>query len=81
MSGRVAVIAVHGVGSPPRDETGRAVAELLMQHAPRGAAYEWNDERRLTIPTAPVNAGHVPEVRSSRSERFLRQSTRAESFP
>ena len=76
MSGRVAVIAVHGVGSPPRDETGRAIAELLMQHAPRGTEYEWNDERRLTVPTAPVNAGHLPEVRSSRSERFLRAFTR-----
>lgn len=76
MSGRVAVIAVHGVGSPPRDETARAVSELLMQHAPDGASYEWKEERRLTIATAPVSAGHLPELRASRSQQILRAFTR-----
>src|SRR5690348_6841472 len=46
-----------------------------MQRAPTGVRYEWNDERRLTIPTAPVSAGHVPTIRSSKSEQMLRAVT------
>jgi hypothetical protein len=46
-----------------------------MQRAPAGVRYEWNEERRLTIPTAPVNAGHVPAIRSSKSEQILRRVT------
>jgi len=74
MAGRVAVIAVHGVGSPPRDETARAVAELLMHHAPADVRYEWNEERRLTIETSPVSAGPARE-RGSLSQQFLRAFT------
>jgi hypothetical protein len=74
MAGRVAVIAVHGVGSPPRDETARAVAELLMQHAPADVRYEWNEERRITIETSPISAGPARE-RGSLSQQFLRAFT------
>jgi hypothetical protein len=58
---RIAVIAVHGVGSPPQFETARGVADLLTQHGSRDAApgtpattYDGFLERFVTIPTAPV---------------------------
>jgi hypothetical protein len=60
---RIAVIAVHGVGSPPQFETARGVAELLTQHGSREAtrgnaatSYDGFIERFLTIPTEPVVA-------------------------
>jgi len=58
---RVAVIAVHGVGSPPPDATAKAVAELLMQRPPDGVEYSWADERRVTIPTDKVDTGEREE--------------------
>ena len=74
MAGRVAVIAVHGVGSPPRDETARGVAELLMQHPPADVRYEWKEERRITIETAPISVGPARE-RGTLSQQFLRAFT------
>ncbi len=59
---RTAIIAVHGVGSPPAFETARNVADLLVQYgaAARGdaddgaVAYTGFTEQHVTIPTAPV---------------------------
>lgn len=60
MAERVAVVAVHGVGSPPRDSTARALTALLLQHAPEGVSYEWFTERAQSIGTAPVDGGDAP---------------------
>lgn len=54
---RVAVIAIHGVGSPPPDETARDVAELLVRSAPNGARYASFHERHLLVPTARLDVG------------------------
>src|SRR5690348_9204153 len=57
---RVAIIAVHGVGSPPQYETARSVAELLLQHAGTdgtanpAVTYTEFSERLLNVPTSPV---------------------------
>ncbi|HEV7994549.1 MAG TPA: hypothetical protein VGP25_22200 [Gemmatimonadaceae bacterium] len=62
---RVAVIAVHGVGSPPAGQTARSVTELLMQGANSAPRYHWFEERTLIIPTAPLDAGpHVKDTSS-----------------
>src|SRR5215213_1168343 len=53
---RVAVIAVHGVGSPPPGQTARNVTELLMQQVgDRGGRYDGFEERNLYVPTAPLD--------------------------
>ena len=54
---RVAVIAVHGVGSPPPNETARDLAKLLVRSAPDGARYERFAETRIMVPTAPLDVG------------------------
>ncbi len=54
---RTAVIVVHGVGSPPRNDTARAVADLLVgsvRDAGGHAPYRQFEEHCLTIPTEPV---------------------------
>lgn len=71
---RVAVIAVHGVGSPPQDSTAKGVAELLMQHAPDGVEYAWADERRVTIATNKVDTGD--RERPGIADRLKRAFTR-----
>src|SRR5437879_3853684 len=62
---RVAIIAVHGVGSPPQFETARSVAELLLQHGsdPSGlkpVSYTEFSERAICIPTTPVVLSEDP---------------------
>jgi len=63
--GRVAIIAVHGVGSPPRLETARAVADLLAQHASSSTVrYAGFTEQLITVPTDPLQ---VPPVTGDRA--------------
>jgi hypothetical protein len=57
---RVAVIAVHGVGSPERFSTARSVADLLVQHPSPGAEYEGFVERGIIIPTSPLAPTSAP---------------------
>ena len=70
---KVAVIAVHGVGSPPPDETARDVAELLVRSAPNGARYERFEEKRVMVPTARLDVGDSADL--SRWRRFKRAFT------
>jgi hypothetical protein len=51
---RVAVVVVHGVGSPAPLSTARAAAELLIQYQPNEAEFGPFAERRLIIPTEPL---------------------------
>lgn len=53
---RTAIIAVHGVGSPPQFETARAVADLLTRYGSctNGVSYPSFAEQFIKIPTAPV---------------------------
>ena len=54
---RVAVIAVHGVGSPPPGETARNVTELLIRSSVAPGRYRRFEGRPLYIPTAPLDSG------------------------
>ena len=73
---RIAVIAVHGVGNPPPDETARNVAELLMQRSPPGVEYTWAEERRVIIPTDKAGGERQdqPSVRPSLKRAFTVQA-------
>lgn len=68
----VAVIAVHGVGSPPRDSTAQAVGELLVRFQPNEANYTGFRKESLTLPVAPprIDEYAVPEHEPSRMKRF-----------
>ena len=57
MPEHVAVIAVHGVGSPPQDATARSIAELLVRCAPNASDYRAFSEQHVILPTDPVGAG------------------------
>lgn len=70
---RVAIIAVHGVGSPPTGQTARGVTELLMQGADAEPRYRWFEERTVTIPTAPIAIG----IRSTEPSSMTARATRA----
>lgn len=74
MAERVAVIAVHGVGSPPRDSTARALTTLLLEHAPDGVRYEWFTERAQSIATAPVDVGEAPIELSTGRRRGIQRA-------
>lgn len=58
---RVAVIAVHGVGSPPRDSTAQAVGELLVRHQPNEATYTGFRKESLTLPVSPPRVDEYPD--------------------
>jgi hypothetical protein len=64
----VAVVAVHGVGSPARFSTARAAADLLVQYQPNGATFGTFEERQLVIPVDPllVAPSAPPAVTSAR---------------
>jgi hypothetical protein len=51
---RVAIVAIHGVGSPARFTTARATADLLVQHRPNGATFGTFEEHQLIIPVDPL---------------------------
>lgn len=82
---RTAIIAVHGVGSPPAFETARNVADLLVQHgaSARGdpaddhVSYTGFTERRITIPTSPVVIPKVSAAPADSSPRATRHDTTA----
>ncbi len=54
---RVAVIAVHGVGSPPAGETARNVTELLLRSSAAPGRYHGFEEHPIYVPTAPLDSG------------------------
>src|SRR4051812_6338415 len=74
---RVAVIAVHGVGSPPAGQTARSVTELLMQGTDSAPRYRWFEERSLFIPTAPLDAGPDVKDTGSHIDRAMRSFVNA----
>ena len=53
---RTAIIAVHGVGSPPRFDTARGIADLLTQYGccSDTCSYPSFQEQMIKIPTSPV---------------------------
>ncbi|MDB4916622.1 MAG: hypothetical protein JWM95_4266 [Gemmatimonadetes bacterium] len=53
---RTALIAVHGVGSPPKHDTARAIADLLTKYGSETSecSYPSFEERLIKIPTNPV---------------------------
>lgn len=75
----VAVIAVHGVGSPPRDSTAQSVAELLVRYQPNEANYTGFRTESLTLPVAPpiVDEYAVEEKEPSRLKRLGNLFTQA----
>src|SRR5512140_527096 len=53
---RTAIIAVHGVGSPPRFDTARGIADLLTQYGGIATTLSYPSfrEQRIKIPTSPL---------------------------
>ena len=62
---RTAIIAVHGVGSPPRFDTARGIADLLTQYGccSDTCSYPSFHEQQIKIPTSPVI---TPEITGGR---------------
>ena len=79
---RVAVIAVHGVGSPPPGQTARNVTELLMRSSDVPGRYRRFEGHPLYIPTAPLDSG-LPRARSGAAGRAnaAAAAAAAQTFP
>ncbi|MEP6619636.1 MAG: hypothetical protein ABJE47_09980 [bacterium] len=76
---RTAIIAVHGVGSPPRFDTARGIADLLTQYGCASAAcsYPSFSEQFIKIPTSPLvippEAGGKAAQPQERAPRFSKR--------
>ncbi len=64
---RVAIVAVHGVGSPEKGETLRQVVELLQRASDDYSPFT---ETSLHIPVTPLTAGSFPEPPKSPDTAF-----------
>src|SRR5579871_1598750 len=75
----IALIAVHGVGDPGVDQTGRAIANLLTEF-PHKANYSAFETKSLHICTRPVKLPVEEEATRRSFHAFSQMQVKEERF-